>query len=130
MILKEKHASALFALSMVGLLTLQSCATVFTGTRDMIHFDSKPAGARVRIDGIDMGCTPLDISVKRAINDKAVTMQLDGYEPRTFVLSKEFNFVSVLNLFGLVGWAIDAATGALMNYDQKQYTIELDPQKN
>lgn len=96
----------------------------------MIHFDSKPAGARVRIDGIDMGCTPLDISVKRAINDKAVTMQLDGYEPRTFVLSKEFNFVSVLNLFGLVGWAIDAATGALMNYDQKQYTIELDPQKN
>jgi hypothetical protein len=116
-------------LTIVSLLTLQSCATVFTGTRDIIHFDSKPAGAKVRIDGIDMGRTPLDVSVKRSINDKAVTMQLDGYETRTFVLSKEFNFVSVLNLFGMIGWAVDAVTGALMYYDMKQYTVELEPAK-
>ncbi len=114
----------------ISLLTLQSCATIFTGTRDTIHFDSMPAGAKVRIDGIDMGRTPVDISVQRSLNDKLVTMQLDGYETRTFNLNKEFNFVSVLNLFGLIGWAVDAATGALMNYSVKQYTIELDPRKN
>ena len=114
-------------LSIVGLLTLQSCATIFTGTRDTIHFDSKPAGAKVRIDGIDMGRTPLDVSVNRSINDKAVTMQLEGYETRTFVLSKEFNLISVLNLFGMIGWAVDAVTGALMYYDMNQYTVDLEP---
>lgn len=120
---------ASFALATAGLLSLQSCATIFTGTRDTIHFESQPSGAKVQIEGLDVGRTPVDVSVKRSINDKTATMLLEGYESRTFVLSKEFNAVSVLNLFGLLGWAIDAATGSVMKYDRKAYTIELEPKK-
>jgi hypothetical protein len=127
--LKKTFRQTFFALCAVSMLSLQSCATIFTGTRDTIHFESQPSGAKVRIDGLDMGRTPLDLSVKRSINDKVVNMSLDGYETRNFGLSQEFNAVSILNLFGLLGWAVDAATGSLMKYDMKAYTIELDPKK-
>ena len=127
-----KHATTqrtFYAVAMAGLLSLQSCATLFTGTKDTIRFESKPAGAKVRIEGIDVGRTPVDAVVKRSISDKTATMTLEGYESRTFELSKEFNAISILNLFGLVGWAIDAATGSLMKYDQKVYNMELEPGK-
>lgn len=127
--LKNTFRKSFVALCAVGMLSLQSCATLFTGTRDTIHFESQPSGAKVRMDGLDMGRTPLDLSVKRSLNDKVVNMSLDGYETRNFSLSKEFNAVSILNLFGLLGWAVDAATGSLMKYDMKAYTIELDPKK-
>lgn len=120
---------ASYAIMIAGVLSLQSCATIFTGTKDTIRFESKPAGAKVRIEGIDVGRTPVDAVVKRSINDKTATMTLDGYDSRTFELSKEFNTISILNLFGLVGWAVDAATGSLMKYDQKVYTIELEAEK-
>ena len=127
-----KHATtqrAFYAGAIAGLLSLQSCATIFTGTKDTIRFESQPSGAKVRIEGIDVGRTPVDAVVKRSINDKTATMTLEGYDSRTFELSKEFNAISILNLFGLVGWAIDAATGSLMKYDQKVYTIELETEK-
>ncbi|RYF46986.1 MAG: PEGA domain-containing protein [Cytophagaceae bacterium] len=127
--LKNTFRKSFVALCAVSMLSLQSCATLFTGTRDTIHFESQPSGAKVRMDGLDMGRTPLDLNVKRSLNDKVVNMSLDGYETRNFSLSKEFNAVSILNLFGLLGWAVDAATGSLMKYDMKAYTIELDPKK-
>ncbi|GAB3755896.1 PEGA domain-containing protein [Spirosoma pomorum] len=115
--------------AIVSTMILQSCATLFTGTKDTIHFDSQPSGAKVRIDGLDVGRTPVDVSVKRSLNDKTATMLLDGHESRTFEISKEFNTISILNLFGMIGWVVDAATGSLMKYDQKAYSIELETSK-
>lgn len=114
------------AVTAIGLLTLQSCATLFTGTKDTIHFESQPSGAKVQIQGLDMGRTPVDIPVKRSVSSRTATMVLEGYNSRTFDLSREFNAISVLNLFGLIGWAVDLATGSVMKYDQKSYTIELE----
>ena len=36
---------------------------------------------------------------------------------------KTFNAVSVINLFDVLGWGIDAATGAMMKPDQRAYEI-------
>ncbi|GAB3037128.1 PEGA domain-containing protein [Spirosoma pulveris] len=113
----------------ISLLSLQSCATLFTGTKDTIHFESQPSGAKVQIQGLDVGRTPVDVPVTRSIAARTVTMNLDGYHPRTFDLTKEFNAVSVLNLFGILGWGIDVATGAVMKYDQKAYSMELEKKK-
>ena len=63
---------------------------------------------------------------RSAFDDTEVTLQLDGYEDRTFVLDKSFNAVSILNLGFLPGWAVDFATGAVMKYDPKAYNITLD----
>ena len=66
------------------------------------------------------------MKVKRSINDTDVEFKLDGYETRLITLSKEFNVVSIINLGNLLGWGIDALSGAVMKYDRKTYDITLD----
>ncbi len=48
-----------------------------------------------------------------------------GYETRLITLDKEFNIVSVISLGNLLGWGIDALSGAVMKYDKKTYDITL-----
>lgn len=109
-------------------LYLGGCATIFSGTKDDIRIDSDPQGALILIDGLERGRTPETVTVKRpGIGDTEVTLKLDGYESRTFTLQKEFNAISVLNLFGMVGWAVDVATGAVTRYSPLGYDLELEP---
>ena len=110
-------------------LILSSCATLFTGTKDKITFNSTPPGAMVSINGVQQGVTPLTTKVKRNLNDTDVELKLDGYETKLITLSKEFNIISVINLGNLIGWGIDALSGSVMKYDQKSYDITLDDQK-
>lgn len=109
------------------LLTTSGCATLFTGTSDTITIDSEPSGARVFVDGIEQGVTPATVRVRRSLGTTLVTLKLEGYDDRTFELMKEFNTVSVLNLFSPLSWAIDIATGALMRYNPKGYDLRLEP---
>jgi hypothetical protein len=125
--MKRKHF--LMSMPFVFGLLLTSCSALFTGTKDEITFNSTPAGAVVYKDGIELCKTPCAVSIKRSLGDTKVEMKLDGYQTRVFTLDKAFNVVSVLNLGNLLGWGIDAATGAIMKYDKKNYTMELSKEK-
>lgn len=115
-------------------MMLSSCATMFTGTKDTIRFNSDPQGARVLIDGYDVGKTPCEARVKRSLNSKEVIYKLKGYETKTFELSTSFNAVSLLGtpllllyiVPGIVSFGIDLATGSIVRYDRKYYEIELE----
>jgi hypothetical protein len=111
------------------LLFMTSCATLFTGTKDRITFNSSPTGATIYIDGVEQCKTPCTMNVKRSINDTDVEFKLGGYETRLITLSKEFNVISIVNLGNLLGWGIDALSGAVMKYDRKTYDITLDNKK-
>jgi hypothetical protein len=108
---------------------LTSCATIFTGTKDVISFDSEPKGAMVYIDGLEVCRTPCRTPVKRSLEGKQVELSLDGYETRVILLDTKFNLVSVLNLGNILGWGIDALTGTIMRYDRKNYKVELQKSK-
>ena len=76
--------------------------------------------------------SPIDLN--KAFNDASVSYtHLDvykrQYENKVVGLDSKFNSVSILNLFGLLGWGIDAATGSLKKYDTKVYEIKLDEKK-
>lgn len=118
--------SKLFIIVIASTLFMTSCATIFTGTKDTIRFDSTPQGAKVYIDGLEVCETPCTTQVKRSLSDELAEIKLDGYETPVITLDKEFNAVSVINLGFLIGWGIDAATGSLMKYDRKGYDIELE----
>jgi hypothetical protein len=118
--------SKLFIIVLASTFFMTSCATIFTGTKDTIRFDSTPQGAKVYIDGLKVCKTPCTTQVKRSLSDKLAEMKLDGYETRVITLDREFNAVSIINLGFLIGWGIDAATGSLMKYDKKGYDIELE----
>ena len=106
-------------------LLMTSCATVFTGTKDGITFNSTPSGATIYKDGVEQCKTPCTMRVKRSLGDTDIEYKLDGYETRLITLDKEFNIVSVLNLGNLLGWGIDGLSGAVMKYDKKTYDITL-----
>jgi len=110
-------------------LLTTSCATIFTGTKDRIWFKTNPAGATIYINGIEQCKTPCSTNVKRKVGDTDVEIKLDSYETRIIQLDKEFNIVSVINLGNLLGWAIDAASGALMKYDRRAYDLDLTKDK-
>lgn len=114
---------------MIVSILMTSCSALFTGTKDEITFNSTPVGAVVYKDGIELCKTPCAVAIKRSMGDTKVEMKLDGYQTRIFTLDKAFNVISVLNLGNLLGWGIDAATGAIMKYDKKNYTMELSKEK-
>ena len=117
----------LLALGLTSTLFLTSCATIFTGTRDTLRFDSNPQGAMVYINGIEVGRTPCVTKVKRGFSNDMVEMKMQGYETRVFMTDKSFNAVSIINLGFVLGWIIDLASGSIMKHDRKSFTIELDP---
>lgn len=109
----------------IASLMMTSCATIFTGTKDRITFNSTPSGATIYKDGVEQCKTPCTLNVKRSLNDTHFEYKLDGYETRLITLDKEFNVVSVINLGNLLGWGIDALSGAVLKYDRKVYDITL-----
>lgn len=125
---QKKHFVGVSVILFLSLF-FSSCATIFTGTKDNITFNTQPQGATVYINGVEQCQTPCTKRITRSINDKDVQFKLDGYKTRLITLSKEFNVVSVINLGNLLGWAIDVASGAVMKYDQKVYNINLTKEK-
>lgn len=114
---------------LIGAFSLTSCATIFTGTSDAITFNSTPEGAKVFEAGIEKCTTPCTYKVNRSLSQKTVEVRKDGYDNKVVGLDSKFNAVSILNLFGILGWGIDAATGSLKKYDTKVYEIKLDEKK-
>tara|TARA_B100000427_G_C15379307_1_gene538124 strand:+ start:33 stop:401 length:369 start_codon:yes stop_codon:yes gene_type:complete len=97
---------------------MSSCATIFTGTKSAIQFNSKPSGATVYMDGAEIGTTPMTFQVKKS-SDAMFSFEKDGYNKRTVSLQKSFNAVSIINLGCILCWIIDVATGAMKKFDQK-----------
>ena len=116
-------------LLLIVMISCTSCATLFTGTRDTIQFNSNPSGAIIYKDGLEICKTPCSFPMKRNINDALMEMKLDGYQTRVFTLDKSFNVVSILNFGNLLGWGIDVLSGSIMRYDRKTYSLDLNIDK-
>ncbi|MCF8054700.1 MAG: PEGA domain-containing protein [Deltaproteobacteria bacterium] len=110
-------------------ILLTGCATMFTSSSDPITFSSVPTGAKVEINGVNFGRTPVTIPIKRSLTSPQVQMKLDGYEPGHIMLQNTFNGVAILNIFFWPGFIVDAATGSIMKYDVLNYEAELEAKK-
>jgi hypothetical protein len=122
-----KKTSLILMLAIMFLIS--SCATLFTGSQQTVQINSLPSGAKIQVNGVDRGTTPTAIKLKKGNEGQVLTLKVDGYETKTFQPETAFNGVSILNLFNVLCWGIDAATGALWKYDPKFYEIELTPKK-
>jgi len=118
--------ASIIALALLLLLTT-SCGTIFTGTKQNVLIRSNPSGANIEVDGIDRGVTPANIQLKKGFKGQMITLTKDGYQKYQFNPETTFNPVSILNLLGMIGWAIDAATGAMMKYEPVFYELDLKP---
>lgn len=123
--MKNKLSAALF----LGIsLSATSCATILTGTKDSITFNSTPEGAKVMHKGIEKCTTPCTAEIPRSLSRQMVTLQKEGFNNKEVKLTKTFNAVSLVNILlgGVIGVGIDAATGSLTKYSPNAYKIELE----
>ena len=99
------------------------CSTIIKGTSQTINIESSPSGATVFLDGERVGITPINLSLKKG-KYKSIRIQKDGYHTVTRQLDKEYDLVTLLNIF----WDLsttDLATGAAFQYSQNAYFVEL-----
>ena len=121
-----KRIGILFGLA----LTMSSCATIFCGTKARVTFESDiTEKATLTIDGrkhTDV-TFPYTTKIKRGFDETVVKAEAPSYTTETIVIDKSFNTVSVINLIDILGWGIDAATGAMTKPEFKFYQIDFQP---
>jgi hypothetical protein len=110
-----------------GMLLFSSCASIFTGSKRSVLFESNPSGAKVYVNGMEQCISPCNVKVR---NDDRVDFRLDGYKERVVVMDADFNLVAILNGFSLIGWGIDALTGSLQRVNTKYVKVDLEKGSN
>ena len=103
----------------LGLVLMSGCATIVGGgPSQAVSFESTPASASYTVRsavGLQMaaGSTPETVSLPRD-NEYQIEITLDGYEPRSTVLTRGINGWIWGNLFvgWIVGFGIDFITGS------------------
>lgn len=120
-----------FALLLCATLYLTSCASIFCGAKKKVTFESNVPvkSANLTIDGRKYTNVtfPFVAKVKRGFSDSVVEAEAEGYEKTSLVIEKKFNAVSVINLIEVLGWGIDAATGAITKPQYKKYQLDFKP---
>ena len=99
-----RRSVLLFAVMVAVLSAAAGCATIAQSTgignsvgSDLVAITSKPSGATVHIDGVQVGVTPLTITVSPRA--KVITFSKDGYSAVTLPVPKDWNkwtFANVL----------------------------------
>jgi hypothetical protein len=102
---------------------LPACATLIEGTSDNVTLSSNPAGATCTMDrnGERIGAvnaTPASVRVSKSRSDIVVICNKEGYQPATRTASASFTGTTFGNILagGLIGVAVDAASGANSRY--------------
>lgn len=122
------------SLIIFGLL-VQGCATVTSGTTHSLAVVTDPAGAtcQVKRDGQVIGVvnpTPGTVTVSKSVRPLAIDCTRAGGQPGAAVVQPEFQAMTLGNLLlgGVIGLAIDAASGAMGNYPPN-VTVVLAPER-
>ena len=111
----------------ICLSSATSCASIFCGSKAKVTFDSNvKEGVSLTIDGIKHHDVtfPFTTKVKRGFDDTIIKAEAKGHKTETVVIDKKFNPVAIINLCEILGWAIDAATGAITKPAQNYYELE------
>ena len=120
-----KNKLSIIAMAMTILMTT-SCASILTGSKRKVLFETEPSGAKVFVNGFEKGKTPVQLKVKA---DDRIDFRLDDYKERVVVMDSKFNLVSILNGLSIIGWGVDALTGSLKRVDTKYVKVTLENSK-
>lgn len=116
--------------SVVGVLFLSGCASIMSGTKQEMTFQTSPEGATVTVNGRILGKAPFTVQLDKK-KDQSVIFSLDGYKPVTMQLTTRMDswFWGNIILGGLFGSTTDGINGAVYEYSPSQYLVNLVPEK-
>ena len=107
---------------------MSGCATVLKGTHQEIPVASEPSNAAVLVDGVRQGNTPIKLNLARKGN-YVVTLALADHETESITINRSMGGAVAGNIVagGLIGWGVDAGTGAQYNLNPNSINIRLRP---
>lgn len=111
-------------------LLTSSCASIFCGSKSKVTFDGEiPEKATLTIDGRKHTNVtfPYTTKIRRSFDETVVKIESPNYTAEPIIINKSFNAVSTINLLNILGWGIDAATGAITKPEFKFYQIDFQP---
>lgn len=131
-----------YATTLLGLLALTSCATIFTKSAYPVRFNSDPQGARITITNkagriIYTGETPAKVKLKAAAGymsreEYTIEFAKEGYDSKITYLTANLDGVYFANLLlgGFIGMLIvDPASGAMYKIADKEINEQLKPKQ-
>lgn len=106
--------------------SVSGCATIIHGSAQDVGLSSTPSGAKVTIDGHEIGSTPVFAKLSRKDNH-TVHFALDGYQPMDLTLTRGVSGWVCGNLvFGMLpGLVIDAISGGIYKLSPDQLSATL-----
>lgn len=126
-----KLASQIIRLALIVSAALLSggCASIVKGTTQAIPVSSNPTGADVKLDGNLVGQTPVTVQAKRK-GDHLLTIEKAGYQSESVAITRSIGGAVFGNIIagGLVGWGVDAVSGA--QYNLTPVTVNLTLKEN
>lgn len=121
-IFKNFSVASLF----VFILTLTGCASMFSGSTDVINV-SVPSNTQAQIfyGNRFVGVGAASFNFKRSLsNTKQITVNgLNNCVYPAVDINTTFNAVALLNIFFWPGFIIDALTGSLVKADETSYSV-------
>lgn len=100
------------ALIVATVFLFQNCMTIIKGSSQKVPVTSNPVGARITIDGKEMGTTPLNIKVKRN-KRHSIRAEMPGYDPLDIEIEQKFSGAK-LGLSALGNYLVLGSIGALL----------------
>jgi len=108
-------------------LLLSSCASIVSGSKQNINFNSTPSGATVWVDDVNLGVTPVIAQLERIKKKQKDKIELQGYKPYELILNRKTNGWIWGNILfgGIIGIIIDASSGAMYRLTPDQIEAQL-----
>ncbi len=88
-----------------AILASSSGCSFVAGGSQRFRVESDPPGARVYVNGQDMGATPIDTRIQRRDN-VFVSVKKRGYHTATRTTGRELSTIGVIDVIGGVLWLV------------------------
>ena len=95
----QRKPQIILVLLVLCAFLFQSCSSVIFGTSKKIPVTSNPLGAKVIVDGKEMGHTPLNLRLKRK-NSHIVRIEKNGYNPFEIRITRKVSGALVFSILG------------------------------
>ena len=119
-------------LSLLSVLAISACGTLFVGQDQSILIDSLPSGVSIYQNEKFMGTTPLTIRVERTKNPLMLKAEKEGYNTQAIMLNSSLGLgagldgvFAVLSVTGSTGFTTDASNETIWTYNPDQYFVHM-----
>ena len=112
------------ATMIITLACLTGCATLTSGPMKRVTINSQPSGAVVRTENGDTKSTPTIMRFP-GYKNQIISIEKEGYEPQSLILTKRFQARFWCNLLFWPGAVVDIMTGSAWRLEPKELNINL-----